>query len=170
MRCRRMTDWPAPKESLRSTARYHAPYLQHGTAFGDWPFPDVFGNTEIGRRCICHETALSNTYRQERHLTRIAAKPAACLVCRRLYVPNRQRSLDMRWNMSLTFIDLIGACLFGTSRDASRHKGKRVSEDSDCVDRSGNETARRLPVCDCRCHWNGRQLSEFASADASRLP
>ena len=76
---------------------------------------------------------------KKKHLTKIAAKPGACLVCRRLHVPNRQRSLDERRNMLLTFIDLIGACLFGTSRDASRHKGKRVSEDSDCVDRSGNE-------------------------------
>ena len=58
-------DWHAPKESLRSTARYHAFDLQRRTAFGDWPFPTVFGNTKIGRRCICHETALSDTYRQE---------------------------------------------------------------------------------------------------------
>ena len=76
---------------------------------------------------------------KKKHLTKIAAKPGACLVCRRFYVPNRQWNLDERRNMSLTFIDLIGACLFRTLRNASCHKGERVSEDSDCVNRSGNE-------------------------------
>ena len=40
---------------------------------------------------------------------------------------------------------------------------RRVIRVSECqktatafvVFRSGNETARRLPVCNCRCHWNG---------------
>ncbi len=74
-------DWPAPKESLRSTAQYHALVLQHRTALGDWPFSAVFGNTEIGRRCICQpKTALRLSIRNDTFFTWDVAWHAVCCV------------------------------------------------------------------------------------------